>query len=159
MRSKQNHNTYTVLSSFLKTLLLAGNSIEAISINIIYDTHWRNLQHLWMTHESFSTHSDGVEQTARKRSASNYRVEAIVLCTQTANSKWMKSIQPIRIRWSRLFGLFNFKWYMIKCFAPTLSIQSLEVNIPMQTICHNCDRNVKCNMYHRPTGRFKLKFN
>lgn len=70
------------------------------------------------------------------------------ICTRTPirMSEWMK---PALVA-DCLLGTQYFKWYMIKCVAPTLSIA--EVKMPMQTICHNCDRYLIYDMHHRPTN-------
>lgn len=49
-------------------------------------------------------------------------------------------------------SLLSSKWYTIKWFAPTLSKLKAEKKSDDATrLCYNCDRNLKYDMYHRPT--------
>lgn len=99
-------------------------------------------------YSGYEWHSDHLQPTIHT-SRMECCLQSIGLFVQKRQfqmSEWMKPASAADCH----LGIQYFKWYMIKCVAPTLSID--EVKMPMQTICHNCDTYLIYDMHHQPTN-------
>lgn len=94
---------------------------------------WYTLEEIYSNHEWHTDHfqptCNAVEQTVRNVPHVLHRSYRFM--DENSKIQVNESNSACRIRWRAGFWLFNFMWYMIKCFAPTLSIPSWKWTCPM----------------------------